>query len=152
MVLVFVQRQPWKKQTSDEALMDVWETRYDVLSMRLQTDPAVMSVEHLLLGWNTVCLFPVLFLWHVSHWKEKSKYKVCTRTWLWGCNYSPLVQYSNSGSGAFFLLLLQTNKSECPPQLFSSAQNSAKENDLWVRNTLRLLAFYPRNWTNLSTV
>lgn len=61
------------------------------------------------------------------------------------CNYAPLIQYSNSGSGGFLLLLLQTNASVCLPQLFSSAQKRAKENELWVRNTLRLLAFYPRN-------
>lgn len=82
----------------------------------------------------------LVFLWCVSHWKKKSKYKVCIHTWLWGCNYALLVQYSNSGSRAFLLLLLQTNASECPPQLFSSAQKRAKEKELWVRNTLRLLA------------
>lgn len=101
-------------------------------------------------SWVEVLLFYfqcfVAFLWHVSHWKEKSNTKhahplACEVLIIlpWSSTVVMAQEYFCSCSSKLMI------SGECsPPLLFSSSQKRAKENEMQIRNSLRMLAFYPR--------
>lgn len=126
----------------------MWEARWDILSVHLLRDPSAASAEHLLLGWSTVLLLAELcnlFLLATGRRNQNTRQAHVT-----DCEVVIRLPWSNSRPGHFCFYSLKLMHL-CAHLSCSLLPRRKIRKINWARNTLKLLAFYPRNWIKLFT-
>lgn len=131
----------------------MWEARWDILTVPFWRDPSAVSAEHLLLGWSTALLLAELcnlFLMLVIGRRTQNTREAC----VIDCAVVLMLPWSSTAiAGQEHFCFCSFREMHLCAHLSCCLLPRRKTRKMnWTRNTLKLLAFYPRNRIKLFKV